>query len=454
MSPNFELASVLTRVAPNNSEILHAQELFRTHIKTFDAQQNFYAYCYKWKLAPWVKLQLETFHLWEAFYPAVQEQFTEQYESVLAQNNARNEAATIFLKRFAEENIPVVVLKGNCLAHTVYGSVGYKRMNDFDMLIRKGDWDRIQSIYLELGYIPLGFGWSGEKEKPAKFSHVGMSFISPDYTCITGSQWGLKSPTTVYKDQILGGWSTTQPFDFNGVQISQLSPEYNLLHLILHLGIYKCGIRDCMDLSNLLRSHTIDPEKMAKLLIQSNAVEKAVFALEITQLSAPGCAEQILAALKPKHSNFLMKRLRKRMQLHQLTGDYQEAYNDYFQDIEKEVIYFNLFHKFHVKSYFYWRILKLIYFPKKEIVQKLNDLPAGTSNGRLWRGRMSATKNIFALIAQEIGWKFTLLIFVKLGLDTLISLKNYLLPKKSYFDYLKSRNIDPKTIEKVVKNIQ
>ena len=61
---------------------------------------------------------------------------------------------------------------------------------------------------------------------------------------------------------------------------------------------------------------------------------------------------------------------------------------------------------------------------------------------------------MFSLIAQEIGWLFTFLLFLKLFIDLLFSLKNYLIKKESYFDYLKKRGIDPKTIEKVVKNIQ
>src|SRR5690606_24702836 len=113
----------------------------------------------------------------------------EEHDKVSAQNRKRNAAAKVVLEKFIAAGIDVIVLKGNYLAHEVYRDIGYKRMNDFDILIHLKDWDRIQDIYLELGYIPLGFGWSGEKEKPAKFSHVGMSFISPDLSCIMGSQW-------------------------------------------------------------------------------------------------------------------------------------------------------------------------------------------------------------------------------------------------------------------------
>jgi hypothetical protein len=61
---------------------------------------------------------------------------------------------------------------------------------------------------------------------------------------------------------------------------------------------------------------------------------------------------------------------------------------------------------------------------------------------------------VFSLIAEEIGWKFSLLLFVKLFFDTLFSLKNYFFKQESYFSYLKKIGINPSEIEKVVKNIQ
>jgi hypothetical protein len=450
----FELASLLSRVNHTEQEALQCKVLVETNLIDKQNQQAFYDYCREWKLAPWIWIQLNRLELHDHLDNEITQHFLEQYTNVKNQNDQRNEVAKQFLKRFSEENIDVIILKGNCLAHEVYHEIGYKRMNDFDILIHKNDWDRIQSIYLELGFIPLGFGWSGEKEKPAKFSHVGMSFISPDFKCIVGSQWGLKSPTTQYKDFIHEAWESAVEFNFLGIQCKQLSPEFHLLHLILHLGIYKCGIRDCMDLYNLLRVKEINSSILLPLLEKSNAVEKAFFSLEIMQLSSPNLAQDILNGLRPKRTSFLMKRLERRLKLQAITGDYQTAYNDYFQDIEKQVIYFNLFTKFHIKFLFYLKVIRLIYFPAKKYVLKLNDLTENAPWYSVVFRRLTTPGRIFSLIAQEIGWKFTILLFLKLGIDLLVSLKNYFIKKPSYFDYLKTKNIDPKEIEKVVKNIQ
>jgi hypothetical protein len=449
----FQLASHLAAVRRTDESLSFCKQALHK-IAEENQFPAFFDYCNTWKLAPWIATQLKQLDLASQLPHAIIQQFDTTHDIVLQQNTLRNSHAKRILERFVEQNIPVIILKGNCLAHEVYHDPGYKRMNDFDILIQREDWSRIQEIYCDLGYIPLGFGWNGEKEKPAKFSHVGMSFISPDFSCIIGSQWGLKSPTTSYNDCIQEAWQTAEKFDFMGVPVRQLSPEFHLLHLILHMGIYKCGIRDCMDVFNLLLVKPIDTSKMVALLQSANAVNKASFTLSIAELSVPGAATSILHELGTGTNDFLIRRKKDRLKLHALTGDYQAAYNDYFQDIEKEVIYFNLFPQFHRKCYFYLRIIGLIFLPDKSMIRKLNDLPPSASELPIFFLRFTTPGRIFALIAQEIGWKFTCLLFLKLGIDCITSLVHYLIPKKSYFDYLKSRNIDPKAIEKVVKNIQ
>lgn len=450
---NFELASLLTRVhlAKEEQDVIVFQ---LTERKTKLAQLDFYQYAKTWKLTPLIYSQLILYHWEKQIDSIVLELFKNDYEQIKIQNEKRNERAVEFLKIFKEEGIDVIILKGNYLAHTVYNEVGYKRMNDLDILIRKEDWDRIQDVYLRLGYIPLGFGWSGEKEKPASFSHVGIGYISPDFSCIIGSQWGIKSPTTAYHVDIHDLWNNARSFNFCGVAIKSLSPEYNLIHLILHMGIYKCGIRDLMDIYNLMRTEAIDEIELKRLIKQANAAQKSRFTMTLCNLCYPVFSQKLILEIAMKNKGFIGRRLVKRLETMQSTHDFQTSYNDYFQDIEKKVIYFNLFPTFHIKLNFYLKILKMVYFPSSEMALRLNDK---THLPHFWNKLMSKLKApyfVFSLIAQEIGWKFTILLFIKLLFDLLFSIKNYVIPSKSYFDYLKEKGINPKEIEKVVKNIQ
>ncbi|NOQ72537.1 MAG: hypothetical protein GQ574_11075 [Crocinitomix sp.] len=443
----FKLASHITTTkwSANTQQAIVAGIATLTNTEQTKA---FFTYCLEWKIAPWVFSQLKRNGL--SLPTETWNDFEAAYQKVKDQNEARNKTALGFLERFQAAGIEIAVLKGNYLAHTVYEEVGYKRMNDFDILIHKKDWDKIQDIYLELGYIPLGNGWSGEKEKPASYSHVGMTYISPDFTCIVGSQWGLKSPTTPYTIDIDKVWNDVHDFNFCGQAVKALSPEYNLLHLVLHLGVYKCGIRDCMDLYNLANNMPIDYEKYAAICREAKCESKSVFALSVSNFST----SQFTIQEKQSIKGFLKTRLEKRSAIHARTNDYQASYNDYFQDVEKQVIYFSLFPKLHKRFKYYIRILGLIYFPKAAFSLKLND---NSDRPTIWRKFVSWLKApyyIFSLIAQEIGWKFTVLLFLKLFFDLIFSLKNYFIRTDSYFDYLRKKGINPKAIEAVVKNIQ
>ena len=100
------------------------------------------------------------------------------------------------------------------------------------------------------------------------------------------------------------------------------------------------------------------------------------------------------------------------------------------------------------------KILKKIYFANSTTRLKLSDKVHSPTIWNNLFGFFKAPYYIFSLIAQEIGWKFTVLLFLKLFVDLICSPINYIFKKESYFDYLKSRGIDPKEIANAVKNIQ
>ena len=448
----FNAVSLISKINWSEIETDQINDFIKSTVNN-NLEIDFFEYCNKWKLAPWVYTQLYRNNLLHQFTIETKDKFEDTHIKIKIENEKRNKEAIRFLNEFKKQDIDVVILKGNLFAHTVYKDTGYKKMNDFDIFIHEEDWDKIQDIYFSLGYIPLGFGWSGEKQKAAKFSHVGMSFISPDFSCIIGSQWGLKSPTTNYCVNIEDAWENTKEFDFIGIKVKQLSPEYNLLHLILHMGIFKCGVRDCMDVYNYLLYETIDKTKFYDLIKQVNAIDKSYFTLTLSNICA-GTLDQLINGINPNNNSFITHRLKKRLEVQYLSKDFQTSYNDYFQDIEKTVIYFNIFPNFHKKIIFYFIILKNIFFPNREVALKLSDKFGNSSLLNLIKARLKAPYYVFSLIAQEIGWKFTFLLFLKLFLDLIFSIKNYIVKKESYFDYLKKRGINPKEIEQAVKNIQ
>jgi hypothetical protein len=450
----FEAISLLSQVIIQPDELIIIGDYIDSLKDDRVLQEDFFAYCLQWKLAPWIFTQLVRNNFQTNLLPEILEKFKAVYEKIELENKARNSEAVKFLKEFERNGIEVIILKGNLFAHTIYKDLGYKKMNDFDILIHPKDWIKAQEIYFELGFIPLGFGWSGEKQKPARFSHTGIPFISSNLKCIIGTQWGLKSPTSGYNVNIEDAWKTSLEFDFYGIPCRQLSPEYNLLHLILHMGIYKCGVRDCMDVYNLIISHEMDQKALVELFSESKSNDKAAFTLAMSNICSKNNSSELIDSIEKKQNSFIGRRLKKRMKMINETRDIHGSYNDYFQDIEKNVLYFNIVNKFHQKGYFYLKILRQIYFPETALTLKFIDKSHKPSAINKLKGRLKGPWFSFSMIAQEIGWKVTMLLFTKLFVDLTISTIYYIVPKEDYFDYLEKKGIDPKTIKKAVANVQ
>jgi hypothetical protein len=454
MTNPFRPAALLCRTRHDAHHLAEVRTFLDSLRDDDRAATAFYEYCARWKLAPWVSIQLERTGLGSLLPTDIMNRFREAHNAVRLQNEARNEEARRFLSHFADACIPVIILKGNLFAQTLYGDTGYKRMNDFDIMVRKEDWPRVRAIYASLDYLPLGNGWSGEKEKPASFSHTALPFISRNLACIIGTQWGLKSPTAPFRVDTAHAWANATPVSFNGIPVFQLSPEYNLLHLILHMGIYKCGIRDCMDVYNLLLSGTVNEEKAVTLIRDAGAEDKAVFTLEMCRACIGELPGNFLQTLQPRRSSFLARRLRARQRMIADTGDLHHSYNDYFQDIEKNLLYLQILPLFHHKLVFYGKILGQVLWPRTDMTLRFLDRSHRPSFVNRMRGRVTGPWFAFSMIAEEIGWPVTALLFGKLFADVLLSPLNYLRKRGSYFDFLRSEGINPGDIKKIVANVQ
>ena len=95
-----------------------------------------------------------------------------------------------------------------------------------------------------------------------------------------------------------------------------------------------------------------------------------------------------------------------------------------------------------------------MFWPKRELARKLSDLDVGSNVFQRLKARFKAPFLVFSLIGEEIGLYVVFVLFLKLFADTVFSIKNYLLKKETYFQYLKNRGISPEDIKKAVTGIQ
>ena len=76
----------------------------------------------------------------------------EAYLYYIKRNMELFHALSKILRAMQEQNIPVIVLKGACLAHLVYQDIALRPMHDIDLMIRIEDRFLVEKLMLQLGY--------------------------------------------------------------------------------------------------------------------------------------------------------------------------------------------------------------------------------------------------------------------------------------------------------------
>lgn len=192
---------------------------------------------------------------------AVPAEYAEHARSIREKNLRRAEWTRRFLERATSEKLDVILLKGSLFAEILYRDIGYKKMNDLDILVRREDGARIQAILKEVGFNNVGelFGQSLDSS-----SHHTPPFISPDLACVVGLHFGLCSKGSGYHPDLEGIWNRSQPLLLEhtvpGCLARRMTSEDNLLHLCIHLPFLKTGLRELADVVNLLDAGVRWPE--------------------------------------------------------------------------------------------------------------------------------------------------------------------------------------------------
>jgi hypothetical protein len=147
--------------------------------------------------------------------------------------------------------VRAIVLKGGRFAESVYGDVGYKKMNDLDLLVRFSDLSAIRQAYREQGLVPLALLEGDDDPSEVKGYHL-PAHVSRDLTFVLGTHWALCSPKRGYRFDSARLWERAVAFAFGGRELWSLSPADVLHHLIVHFHYYKTGLKELADFANWL----------------------------------------------------------------------------------------------------------------------------------------------------------------------------------------------------------
>lgn len=333
-------------------------------------------------------------------------------ETVAERNRQRLAIATPLFTDAAAAGIQIAILKGIYFAPTYYGDVGYKKMNDIDLLMHTQDLDRLYELYKQHDFFSLGKLLDDDKQ--LTFSHHAPPFFHKSLGCVLGTHWGLISPLTKYKPDYAAMWTRVVPFEFLGARHYALHPVDNLHHLCIHLPYYKLGLRELADIYNLLRAETTFDWGLFLGEVEKAGTQELVYhALSLSHalVPMPAVAEAI-ARLAPQVEGFYAKDA-----VHRSKEPKRILYgrSTLMSEIDKAFGEFTMTDHLPTKLKAYWGMWGNGLFAPNREVARFHYVDADSPSLLLLRPSMVA--RVIRYIAKDLGWKIFLLVVIKHQLD-------------------------------------
>ncbi|WP_419419424.1 nucleotidyltransferase family protein [Legionella sp. D16C41] len=364
-------------------------------------------------------------------------------------NQLRIETGKILLQEFAKKNIKVALLKGIFFAESVYKNPFYKKMNDIDILILEKDARRVLDVFKQLNYFCVSALLGDSAQDQIAYSHHFPPFFSPNLHCMIGTHWGLISTHSFIQLNYEAMWKRAKPLNFYDVECYHLAPEDNLLHLCIHLSLYKSGIKEIADFYNLIQSNNIDWDLFYRNVKESHSAQKVYESLAIVQTFYPLSAiAKVLEKLKHEYLIRISKALANKISSRSFL---LRSRTTYVSAIEKEFIQFKATSSFAEKHSHFFRIWKLIFYPPVDQIQKLTFRPTYSPFLRLL-----VPLQISRHLSAELGTKTYFLLhcyliysLIKSGIRNLLGIK-----KKSFQDFCDDLGLSVEQINQLKERLE
>tara|TARA_B110001454_G_scaffold183141_1_gene178136 strand:+ start:70981 stop:72378 length:1398 start_codon:yes stop_codon:yes gene_type:complete len=348
------------------------------------------------------------------------------YDKISQQNALRNaEAKTIFSKIY-ENHIPFVILKGQALAESLYGSVFYKKMNDVDFLVKTSSLDQLDVIYKDLNLECAASLGGSNYRKQEKFSHHWPPFFTRTMDCVLGTHWNIMTPLSKIKIDETALWSHTVPHSYLGIPCFRLNDLYFFFHLVVHLAYYKTGLKELCDPINWFRTkkNRISSTDFLKLVQTTKAYDPVYRNLCLMNRIQPDPQlQEWISVLKPNVDPFVVTDTQYRCrELYYLV----RSRSTQTSRIEKNYALFSLADMFYEKAYFLFKMWKHFIWPKKKDVIFMQSLDDSTSLIQLAIAYWKTPYLLSRVFAFDLGWKLHWLLIAKHHYDLAKSMVKFL----------------------------
>ena len=206
----------------------------------------------------------------DRFPPSVIEHLRHAYYLGADRNIRRYHRLQPLLARLRDKDIPVIALKGACLAESVYPNIALRPMSDVDLLIPKHELAKARSVMVEAGCVHQP---DADIDRLCRISHQLSVFIVREPADRTKSDrrsadpinsfslelhWTIETPTGPFTIPVAGLWNRSRPTQVAGVEVLSLSPEDLLLHVCLHAGYHHglgAGLLPCCDMAFIIERY-------------------------------------------------------------------------------------------------------------------------------------------------------------------------------------------------------
>jgi hypothetical protein len=130
------------------------------------------------------------------------------------------ESLKSILAGFHQSNLPVITLKGPCLAERIYGDASLRTCYDLDLLVRRSDFARAEQLLTDLGFSPNGH--ADDYHRPWSRSGLNLEL-----------HHNVENPHA-FEFDIDAAWGRTRLSQFHGAPVWLFAPSDELLYLCLH----------------------------------------------------------------------------------------------------------------------------------------------------------------------------------------------------------------------------
>ncbi len=354
------------------------------------------------------------------------------FDRISIENDLRLKEAKIIFTKLNDAGIPFIILKGQALADTFYGSTSYKKMNDVDFLVQKSSLGSLESIYRDLNLQCAASLGGVQFRKQENYSHHWPPFFTPTLNCVLGTHWNIVTPLSPIQIEEMDLWTHSEVHSFVEIPCLRLNDLYFFFHLVVHLAYYKTGLKELCDPLNWFRSKKafIDEFEFLELVKKANAYDPAYRNLCFLNLIHPDALlNRWIQALKPYTASFVVQdtALRTRELYYLIRSRSIQT-----SKIEKMYALFSLSDMFYEKFYFLAKMWKHFLVPKKADVLRMQNLADDSNFIKVLVGYLKTPYLLSRVFAFDLGWSLHILLIFRHHLDLVKSVLWFLVSVVSF----------------------